>query len=151
MKNPLQSNNTESLNELVNEVNPFLLKTCDGTFIKFHHPADAYHHVMLTFVRECPKGYVELPYILWVLYPDMKWSQIKKAANIMIAHGCSNIMQIDYGSKESFVQFEHFFTSLHTLAGTSFLHDAFHAACKTLVYSAEYFKQAKQTSNEEKL
>lgn len=110
--------------EIMSKVNPFYLRHA-GTkkdFIVWSMPYEAYYYVLSMFLRYCPRGYVELPFILSTLYPEKDINEIKKMAQKMKVE---KVIMLDYGTKACNRYFEQFFLQLHDIWVTKMNHDAF--------------------------
>ena len=114
----------EEEKEIMSKVNPFYLRHA-GTkkdLIVWSMPYEAYYYVLSMFLRYCPRGYVELLFILSTLYPEKDINAIKKMAQKMKVE---KVTMLDYGSKVCNRYFEQFFLQLHDVWGTKMNHDAF--------------------------
>lgn len=119
---------------VMSKVNPFYQRQRNNLdeYMLYNQTKEAYYSIMTLFFIYCPQGYIELPYILSKIYPEMKFSVIRVMAVDMKNHGVNWVSLIVYNSKEGELFFESFFLALHTLCGTTMDRQAFKDA---LVYS----------------
>ena len=119
---------------VMSKVNPFYQKQRNNPdeYMLFNQVKDAYYNVMTIFFVNCPQGYIELPYILSLIYPEKRFSVVKAMAIDMTKHGVEWVSTIYYDSKQGELFFETFFLALHTLCDTTMDRQAFKDA---LVYS----------------
>lgn len=119
---------------VMSKVNPFYQRQRNNPdeYMLFNQVKDAYYNIMTLFFINCPQGYIELPYILSLIYPEKKLSELRLMGVDMMNHGVELISTIIYDSKQGELFFETFFLALHTLCDTTFDRQAFKDA---LVYS----------------
>lgn len=119
---------------VMSKVNPFYQRQRNNpdAYMLFNQVKDAYYNIMTIFFINCPQGYIELPYILSLIYPEKKLSELRSMGVDMMNLGVDLISTIIYDSKEGELFFETFFLALHTLCDTTFDRQAFKDA---LVYS----------------
>lgn len=119
---------------VMSKVNPFYQRQRNNPeeYMLFNQVKDAYYNIMTLFFINCPQGYIELPYILSLIYPEKKLSELRQMGVDMMNLGVDLISTIIYDSKEGELFFETFFLALHTLCDTTFDRQAFKDA---LVYS----------------
>ena len=119
---------------VMSKMNPFYQRQRNNPdeYMLFNQVKDAYYNIMTLFFINCPQGYIELPYILSLIYPEKKFSEIRFMAMDMIKYGVDGVSVIVYDSKEGELFFETFFLALHTLCDTTMDRQAFKDA---LVYS----------------
>lgn len=117
--------------EIMSKVNPFYLRHAGEvkSLIVWGQPYEAYYYVLSQFLRYCPRGYVELLFILTKLYPEREVLELKKMAQKM---RIDEIVMLDYGTKKCARYFESFFIELHNFWGTKMNHDAFNQAVSYL-------------------
>ena len=117
--------------EIMSKVNPFYLRHAGEKkdLIVWSMPYEAYYYVLSQFLRYCPRGYVELLFILAKLYPEKEVLELKKMAQKM---RIDEVVMLDYGSKKCARYFESFFIELHNFWGTTMNHDAFKQAVSYL-------------------
>ena len=122
------------VSSVMSKVNPFYQgqRNNPDEYMLYNQTKDAYYNIMTIFFVNCPQGYIELPYILSKIYPEKKFSDIRKMSVDMNSHGVDWISVIVYDSKEGELFFETFFLALHTLCDTAMDRQAFKDA---LVYS----------------
>ncbi|MDT3388892.1 MAG: hypothetical protein LIR46_14220 [Bacteroidota bacterium] len=119
---------------VMSKINPFYQRQRNNPdeYMLFNQVKDAYYNVMTLFFINCPQGYIELPYILSLIYPEKPFSIVKAMAIAMTKYGVGWVSVIVYDSKEGELFFETFFLALHTLCDTTMDRQAFKDA---LVYS----------------
>lgn len=119
---------------VMSKVNPFYQRQRNNPdeYMLYNQVKDAYYNIMTLFFINCPQGYIELPYILSLIYPEKKLSELRLMGVDMMNLGVDLISTIIYNSKEGELFFETFFLALHTLCDTTFDRQAFKDA---LVYS----------------
>lgn len=119
---------------VMSKVNPFYQRQRNNPdeYMLYNQVKDAYYNIMTLFFINCPQGYIELPYILSLIYPEKKLSELRLMGVDMMNLGVDLISTIIYDSKEGELFFETFFLALHTLCDTTFDRQAFKDA---LVYS----------------
>lgn len=132
-----------SARKMFSAVNPFFLRVpcCPKDYCIFNRPSDCYYSVLLTFFKNCPKGFIELPYILWQIYPFKSPKEIKEMTKEMTELKVPDIVVINYDTKEATIYFENFFTALHSICGTDMNHDAFKQALGYSKHIAEVLKE----------
>lgn len=142
--NKLLDNN--SARKMFSSVNPFFLRNPNNPeeYCVFNRLVDCYYFVLLTFFKNCPKGYIELPYIIWKIYPMKKKNEIRLIVNAMTTLKVEYIVCLNYDSKEANIYFENFFTALHSVCGTEMNHEAFKQA---LGYSKHLTDVLKEDAN----
>lgn len=119
---------------VMSKVNPFYQRQRNNPdeYMLYNQVKDAYYSIMTLFFINCPQGYIELPYILSLIYPEKKLSELRAMGVDMMNLGVDLISTIIYDSKEGELFFETFFLALHTLCDTTMDRQAFKDA---LVYS----------------
>lgn len=138
--------NDKSVAKMFTTVNPFLLRQQNNPdeYCIFNRPVDCYYHVLVTFFRNCSKGYIELPYILWKIYPTKRKNEIKELVEAMEKLGVPYVSVLSYDTKRATIYFEQFFTALHSVCDTEMNHEAFKQA---LTYSKHLTDVLKEGSN----
>ena len=137
--------NEDMASKMFQKVNPFYLRMPNvaSEYAVFNQPMDAYYHILTEFFRNCPKGYIELQYILVKIYPFKKLIEIKRMAAEMVKLKVPEVIVLDYESKTSRIYFEGFFTALHSLCGTEMNHDAFKRAMDYTKHMVDILKANK--------
>lgn len=135
------------VSSVMSKVNPFYQRQRNNPdeYMLYNQTKDAYYNIMTIFFVNCPQGYIELPYILSKIYPEKKFSDIRKMSVDMKSHGVDWVSVIVYDSKEGELFFETFFLALHTLCDTAMDRQAFKDA---LVYS-KHLKDVLNVDNRE--
>lgn len=135
-----------SARKMFSSVNPFFLRNPNKPedYCIFNRLVDCYYFVLLTFFKNCPKGYIELPYIIWKIYPSKKKNEVREMVNAMTDLKVPYIVVLNYDSKEATIYFEQFFTALHSVCGTDMNHEAFKQA---LGYSKHLTDVLKEDTN----
>ena len=130
---------SEEEKEIMSKVNPFYLRHAGikKDLIVWSMPYEAYYYVLRMFLRYCPRGYVELLFILYTLYPEKDINEIKKMAQKIKVE---KVTMLDYGTKACNRYFEQFFLQLHDFWGTKMNHDAFQQAMGYLNNTIEVLK-----------
>lgn len=120
----------ENYISMMSEVNPFFLMSNNSSneYLIWRQAHEPYWHVLFQFYTNCPRGFIELAYILSVLYPRMRFNDVLKMSSLMQVLKTPEIVEINYGTKEAKIYFEQFFTSLCGVWGTKFNHTAFNTA-----------------------
>lgn len=131
-----------SARKMFSAVNPFFLRMPNNPdeYCIFNRPSECYYSILLTFFKNCPKGFIELPFILWMIYPFKKYKEIKEMKKAMMDLKVPDIAVINYDTKEASIYFEGFFTALHSICGTDMNHEAFKQALGYSKHIAEVLK-----------
>ena len=133
---------SDSEKEIMSKVNPFYLRHAGlkNDLIVWSQPYEAYYYVLSMFLRYCPRGYVELLFILTNLYPDRDICELRKMAQKMKVE---QVAMLDYGTKKCERYFEQFFLQLHDFWETKMNHDAFKQAIGYLNNTIEMLNSKK--------
>lgn len=130
------------ISSVIDATNPFLLTYPTGKPMIFRQEHEPYYYVMMTIKRNCLKGYVELPFILCVLYETMKLKDAKRMSAQMVELKVPYITLLQWGTKSCKVYFTQFFQALHEVIAqkynysiSGFNYNAFQTAY-TLVQNA---------------
>lgn len=115
---------------VMSKVNPFYQRMASNPedYMMFNQVADAYYYIIFTFIKNCPRGYIELPFILSKIYPEKKLIEIRNMTKDMNDLGVHSVNVITYMGKDGVQFFEAFFTALHSLCDTTMDHQAFKVA-----------------------
>lgn len=132
--------------QIVSRVNPFELAYNTGQPMVFREEHEIYYYIMCTLRRECPRGYIELPYALHILFPRWSQSQVDYTASKMIALNVPNVAVLTWSNKRADEYFEVFFHALHTIFETEFKNIAFKRALELSKNAFEYLKLKPKTS-----
>lgn len=118
-----------SVTEAFTKVNPFFIcQPNTSCYMVFNAPKEAYYYVLTILLRNCPRGYIELPYILGKLYPEKLMYVRRQMCELMMSVNVPEVTVIEYDSKEGRTYLEQFFNGLHTIFGTKMNHEAFNTA-----------------------
>lgn len=101
------------ISSVIDATNPFLLTYPTGKPMIFRQDHEPYYYVMMTIKRNCSRGYVELPYILCVLYENMELKDAKKMSAQMEKLKVPYISLLEWGTKSCQQYFAQFFQALH--------------------------------------
>ena len=140
------------ISSVIDATNPFLLTYPTGKPMIFRQEHEPYYYVMMTIKRNCSRGYVELPYVLLVLYMDMKLKDAKKMCAQMENLNVPYVSLLEWGTKSCQQYFAQFFQALHEVIaqkynypGSGFNYNAFMTAY-TLVQNAFELDKVKKTN-----
>lgn len=134
-----------SITEAFTKVNPFFLcQPNTNSYMVFVAPKDAYYYVLTQLIRNCPRGFIELLYIMGKLYPEKMLYARRKMCEVMMKVNVPDVALIDYDSKEGRNYLEQFFNGLHTIFGTKFNQEAFNAAYQYSKHLIEVIKVDKE-------
>lgn len=115
---------------VMSRVNPFYQcnPTTPDEYMMYNKVTDAYYNIIFTVIKNCPQGYIELPYILSKIYPQKKLLEIRNMTKEMNDLGVPSVNLVKYMGKDGAQFFEGFFTALHSLCDTTMDHQAFKEA-----------------------
>ena len=115
---------------VMSKVNPFYqhIPTSPEEYMLYNKVTEAYYNIIFTFIKNCPQGYIELPYILSKIYPEKKLLEIRNMTKDMNDLGVPSVKLVKYMGKDGAQFFEAFFTALHSLCDTTMDHQAFKEA-----------------------
>ena len=107
----------------------------------FTRDADAYLHLMITTYIWFPKGYIELPYLVSVLYKNITFKNARTVAMFMKPWFDDDVFQIrDWQGKQGRVFMERLATALTSFICVSFNRYDFDEAFKLFHHRVELDK-----------
>lgn len=111
---------------VMSNVNPFYQRkpSTPEEYMIYNRVSEAYYNIIFTFIKNCPRGYIELAFILSKIYPEKKLLEIRNMTKDMNDLGVPSVKVVKYLSKEGAQFFEAFFTALHSLCDTTMDHQA---------------------------
>lgn len=112
---------------VMSKVNPFYQRIPSNPeeYMMYNKVSEAYYNIIFTFIKNCPRGYIELAFILSKIYPEKKLLEIRNMTKDMNDLGVPSVKVVKYLGKEGAQFFEAFFTALHSLCDTTMDHQAF--------------------------
>ena len=135
MNNPI--NDVELVTGMLQQFNPFGLKTLSGLPLTFANPTEAYKHIFNMIYENCPRGYVEPVYILKRIYPLMSTFEISTIAKNMNKIGVQDVNLVQYGTEYGRIFLQNFCKILHNLYKTKFDNTAFNTAYQLFISNLE--------------
>lgn len=115
----------EIVKGLMQQFNPFGLKTLEGFPLTFENPVQAYTHVINMMFEKCPRGYVETTFILKKLYPNISNAELFLINNSLEDTGIPRVNIVEYNSASGRRFLESFFRALNGICQTEFNEGAF--------------------------
>lgn len=126
---------------LLSKCNPFAFTLENGQSMYFTRDADAYLHLMITTYIWFPKGYIELPYLVSVLYKNITFKNARTVAMFMKPWFDDDVFQIrDWQGKQGRVFMERLATALTSFICVSFNRYDFDEAFKLFHHRVELDK-----------
>lgn len=125
---------------LMQQFNPFGLKTLEGFPITFDNPIQAYSHVINMMFEKCPRGYIETTFILKKLYPNISNTELSLIHNNLESSGIQRVNIVDYQSASGRRFLESFFRALNELCQTKFNEGVFLQAYQMFLAKQEIQK-----------
>lgn len=130
----------EIVEKLVQQYNPFGLRNAANEPMVFGKASEAYLYVMTKIYTECPRGYVETPYILSLLYARLSFHECKVLANDLANLGVKKISFTGLDNRYGKQFLELFCRALNTLSESRFDSGAFNEAYQLLICRMELEK-----------
>lgn len=149
MNNPI--NDEELVTGMLQQFNPFGLKTLSGLPLTFANPTEAYKHIFNMLYENCPRGYVEPAYILKRIYPLMSTFEISIVTKNMTKLGVQEVNVVEYGSEYGRIFLQNFCKILHNLYKTKFDNTAFNTAYQLFISNLELQKLKNNEDKESKV
>jgi hypothetical protein len=134
----------EIVEKLVQQYNPFGLRGPANEPMVFGKASEAYLYVMTKIYTECPRGYVETPYILSLLYAKLSFHECKVLADDLADFGVREINFTSLDKKHGKQFLEMFCRALNTMSESRFDSGAFQEAYQLLVCRMELEKTMKE-------
>lgn len=126
---------------LLTKCNPFAFTLENGHSMFFTRDADAYLHLMVTTYMTFPKGYIELPYLVSILYKNISFKNAKTVAMFMKPWFDDDVFQITgWQGKQGRIFMERLATALTSFNCVSFNHYDFDEAFKLFEHRVELDK-----------
>lgn len=130
----------EIVKGLMQQFNPFGLKTLEGFPITFDNPVQAYSHVINMMFDKCPRGYIETTFILKKLYPNISNMELSLIHENLESSGIQRVNIVEYHSASGRRFLESFFRALNGLCQTEFNEGAFLQAYQMFLAKQEIQK-----------
>lgn len=125
---------------LMQQFNPFGLKTLEGFPITFDNPVQAYTHVINMMFEKCPRGYIETTFILKKLYPNISNAELSMIHDNLESSGIQRVNIVEYNSASGCRFLESFFRALNGICQTEFNEGAFLQAYQMFLAKQEIQK-----------
>lgn len=126
---------------LLSQCNPFAFTLETGASMIFTREIDAYVHLMVTTYLFFPKGYIELPYLVSILYKNTTFKNAKTVATFMKPWFVESVFQIkEWQGKQGRVFMERLATALTAYNCVSYNRFYFDEAFKLFQHRIELEK-----------
>lgn len=137
---------------LLSQCNPFAFTLETGASMFFTRETDAYLHLMVTTYIFFPKGYMELPYLVSILYKNTTFKNAKTVATFMKPWFVVDVFQVtDWQGKAGRVFMERLATALTAYNCVSFNRYEFDEAFKLFQHRVELDKLRNEANLKDRL